>query len=67
MDIRHRLAKNLKALRLERGLSQEQLADEIGIHRTYASDLERGTRNPSILVLERIAIALEVTPGELLV
>lgn len=66
MDIRLRLAKNLKRLRLERDWSQEHLAEECGIHRTYASDLERGARNPSIEVIDRIAIALSVTVGGLL-
>lgn len=66
MDVRLRLAKNLKELRLERDWSQEYLADECGIHRTYASDLERGARNPSIVVIDRIALALGVTVGRLL-
>lgn len=66
MDIRHRLAANLRALRNERGLSQEALAFEVGLHRTYVSDIERGARNPTILVVERLASALKVTPGRLL-
>jgi transcriptional regulator with XRE-family HTH domain len=66
VDIRHRLAANLRALRSERGLSQEALAFEVGLHRTYVSDIERGARNPTILVVERLASALKVTPGRLL-
>lgn len=66
MDVRARLAKNLKEIRLERGLSQEQFAAVIDIHRTYASDLERGTRNPSIMVLDKIAYTLGVSVGRLL-
>lgn len=66
MDIRQRLAKNLREQRARRGLSQEQFAFEAGIHRTYISDLERGARNPTIVVVDRIAKALGVRPGELL-
>lgn len=66
MDIRLRLARNLKDLRTERDWSQEHLAEECGIHRTYASDLERGARNPSIAVIDRIASALDVPVGRLL-
>lgn len=66
MEIRLRLAKNLKELRNERDWSQEYLAEECGIHRTYASDLERGARNPSIVVIDRIAKALDVPVGRLL-
>ena len=66
MDIRLRLASNLRTLRAERGLSQEAFAFEVGLHRTYVSDLERGARNPTIEVVDRIAAALSVTPGRLL-
>ena len=61
-----RLAHNLRSLRAERGLSQEAFAFEVGLHRTYISDLERGARNPTILVVDRLAVALGVTPGRLL-
>lgn len=66
MDVRQRLANNLRALRTKRGLSQEAFAFEVGLHRTYISDLERGARNPTIVVVDRLATALEVTPGQLL-
>lgn len=65
-DVCQRLAENLRRLRTERGLSQEAFADHAGIHRTYVSDLERGARNPTIRVVERLAVALNVTPAELL-
>jgi transcriptional regulator with XRE-family HTH domain len=42
MDIHRRLARNLRKLREARGWSQERLADEAGLHRTYVSGLERG-------------------------
>jgi transcriptional regulator with XRE-family HTH domain len=51
----------------ELGLSQEQLADQAGLHRTYISDVERGMRNLSVLTLERIADALDIPVGALMV
>ena len=66
MEIRQRLARNLRELRLKRGWSQEAFAFEAGIHRTYVSDLERGARNPTIEVVDRLARTLGVPPGELL-
>ncbi|WP_089214156.1 helix-turn-helix domain-containing protein [Sphingopyxis indica] len=66
MDIRERLAKNLRLLRQEKGWSQEAFADEADLHRTYISDLERGARNPTITVVDKLANALGVTPGRLL-
>ena len=49
-----------------RGWSQENLAFESGIHRTYISGVERGIRNPTVEVLAKIAAALGVPPAELL-
>ena len=66
MDVRARLARNLRKLRLARGWSQEDFADRAGIHRTYVSDLERGARNPTISVVDKLAKGLEVSCGELL-
>jgi transcriptional regulator with XRE-family HTH domain len=66
VDIRERLAKNLQRLRQDKGLSQEAFAHEAGIHRTYISDLERGSRNPTITVVDKIATYLNVKPGQLL-
>jgi transcriptional regulator with XRE-family HTH domain len=66
MDIQRRLARNLVRLRGERGWSQEELADQAGLHRTYVSGIERRMRNPTILVIERLAKALKVKVGELL-
>ena len=65
MEVRQRLARNLRRLRLEKGWSQERFADEAGIHRTYVSDLERGTRNPTITVVEKLAKPFGATMGEL--
>jgi len=66
MDVRHRLAGNMKKLRKERGWSQEALADEAGLDRTYISGIERVVRNPTITVIERVAAALECRMGDLL-
>ncbi len=66
MDIQGRLARNLKRLRLKSNQSQEAFADIAGLHRTYVSDLERGARNPSITIIEKLAKALRVKPGDLL-
>lgn len=64
--IQQRLGNNVARLRKERGLSQEAFADHAGIHRTYISDIERGARNPTVVVVEKIAKALGVKPGALL-
>jgi transcriptional regulator with XRE-family HTH domain len=66
MDIRGRLARNLKRRREELGWSQEELADQAGLHRTYVSGIERKVRNPTIEILERLAKALKVSAGDLL-
>lgn len=66
MNIKQRLGFNLRKLRLEKGLSQEDFAFDAGLHRTYVSDIERGARNPTIEIVEKIANALDVQPGDLL-
>lgn len=54
-------AKNLKHLRVERGLSQELLAEMANLHRTYVGSVERGERNVSIDNMESFANALNVS------
>lgn len=66
MDICARLARNLRQRREAKGWSQEEFADRAGIHRTYVSDLERGKRNPTITVVERLAKPFGVTASDLL-
>ncbi|MCB2047669.1 MAG: helix-turn-helix transcriptional regulator [Novosphingobium sp.] len=66
MDVRQRLARNLRRLRTEKGWSQEDFADRADIHRTYVSDIERGARNPTITVVEKLAKPLGVTASDLL-
>lgn len=61
-----RLGRNVRRLRCEKGWSQEVFADEAGIHRTYVSDIERGARNPTIVVLEKLARSLGVSASNLL-
>lgn len=65
-DVRKRLARNVRMLREKADISQDVFADMVGVHRTYMSGIERAKRNPSIDVVERIAIALNVEPGRLL-
>jgi transcriptional regulator with XRE-family HTH domain len=66
MDVRQRLAVNMKRLRKERGWSQEALAGETGLDRTYISGIERVVKNPTITVIERVAAALSCKLGDLL-
>ncbi len=66
ITVRARLATNLKRLRQARGLSQEVLAEQAGIHRNYLGGIERCERNVGLDNLEKIAHALAVTPADLL-
>lgn len=59
-NARETLARNLRRLRAQRGISQEQLADLAGLHRTYIGSVERSERNISIDNIERLAAALSV-------
>jgi transcriptional regulator with XRE-family HTH domain len=66
MDIRVFFARNLRRVRLERGYSQERLALEANIDRAYLSGLERGVRNPTVLLLGKLARVLEVSVSDLI-
>ena len=66
MDIQQRLARHLRRLRQEHGWSQEVFAFEAKLHRTYISDLERGARNPTLTVVEKLARALKVNASVLI-
>jgi len=59
MDVRHRVGLNLQAVRRAKGLSQEELAHRSGVHQTYLSGVERGRRNPTVGLLDKIATALD--------
>ena len=56
-----RYGQAVRKVRLEQGISQEELADRCGLHRTYSSDVELGKRNISLENIERIAISLNRT------
>jgi transcriptional regulator with XRE-family HTH domain len=58
MKARALVARNIRRLRVDRGLSQEVLAVDAEIDRTYVSRLERGLENPTVAVLEKLAGAL---------
>lgn len=66
MRLAHRFGQNVRRIRLERGLSQEALADELPLAVTYVGQLERGHRNPTLAIVEKFAQALGVDPLELL-
>ena len=66
MDLVVLLGRRVRTLRLSRGMSQEQLALDAGMKRSYLSELERGLRNPSVRALGRLADALDVRPELLL-
>ena len=63
MDIRKLFGVNVREVRQARGLSQEELADEAGIHRTYVSQIERGVINASMTTIDKLAISLGVKPS----
>ena len=66
MEIREVFARNSRTLRQAKGLSQEELAHEAGIDRTYISSLERSVYGASIDVVDRLANVLGVEAGDLL-
>lgn len=66
MDIHAILSANVRKFRRRKGWSQEQLAEESGLHRTYVSGVERGARNPTIKVIAVLAKALGIKTADLL-
>ncbi len=58
--------RSVRRYRQSLGLSQEALADKANIHRTYIGGIERGERNPTLTMIQRIASALGVSPDKLL-
>jgi transcriptional regulator with XRE-family HTH domain len=64
--LRQVLAKNIRSLRQERGITQEELAHRARIHRTYMSSIERAQRNVAIDNIEKIAGGLGVKAKDLL-
>lgn len=66
MTARSTFAKRLREIRLEKGISQEKLAELSNLHRTYVSSVERCERNITVDNMERLATALDVDLRELL-
>ena len=65
-DVLIQLGKRIRALREERNISQEELADRADIHRNYISQIEGGKRNVSFYNVVKIARALKVSPSRLI-
>lgn len=66
MDMRVLVGENVRRTRKLRGLTQEQFAEKSGFSQQYLSSLENGKRNPSVITLYEISVALEVQPSDLL-
>lgn len=66
MEVRKRIGANVRRLREAKGLSQEKFGFESGIDRTYVSGIERGRRNPTATIIEKLAAALGVPAHVLL-
>ena len=65
MDIKKKIGEKIKLLRIEKGWSQEKLALNADLDRTYIPSIEKGERNVSITVVQKIADAFEVEISEL--
>ncbi|MCW4463105.1 helix-turn-helix domain-containing protein [Sphingomonas sp. BT-65] len=62
---RELVGSNLRRLRIERDISQERLAFDSGVDRSYLGGMERGEENPTVDILDRVAATLSVPVGEL--
>ena len=65
-DVKIKFGKRLREIRGQKGVSQEALAADAGLHRTYVSSVERGERNITLVNIYRLAKALGVKPAELI-
>ncbi|MCX7222675.1 MAG: helix-turn-helix transcriptional regulator [Burkholderiales bacterium] len=65
-EVKGRLSKNIKSLRKMKNLAQEKLALEAGVDRTVVSKIERMVANPSLEIIVRLAITLNVPPSQLI-
>lgn len=65
-SVKQRIGKRIRELRIERGLTQQQLAERAGIDRSFLSDLERGVKEGSATTLHSIALAFSMNLSELL-
>lgn len=66
MDMRQLVGRNVRVYRERLGISQEELAFRAELHRTYVSGVERGVRNPTVVIIGRLAKALGVEPPAML-
>jgi CheY-like chemotaxis protein/DNA-binding XRE family transcriptional regulator len=66
IDVKKQFGTSVRAWRTRLGISQEELGERAGLHRTYISDVERGARNVSLESIEKLARALQVTVSKLL-
>jgi transcriptional regulator with XRE-family HTH domain len=67
MDMRKLVGRNTERIRRARGLTQEQLAERSGFSQQYISGLENGLRNPTIVTLYELAVAMNAQPVDLIV
>lgn len=65
MSIQHLLGANIRRVREAMGWSQDKLSEISGLHRTYISGIERGVRNPTISIVQQVALALGVSIADL--
>lgn len=65
MTINKKFGKRVRQVRKDLGLSQEELGFKSGLHRTYISDIERGSKNPTIVTVDTLAKALGISISEL--
>jgi transcriptional regulator with XRE-family HTH domain len=65
MKLRQIVARNLRILRKQKGLSQEELAFQAGINRNYVGQIEREEKSPTVDMIEKLAATLDVDPSTL--
>lgn len=66
MDICNKFGNRVRQLRIAQGLSQEVLAQKAKLHRTYIGGIERGERNVSLVNIEKISVALNITVEDIM-
>jgi len=66
MGLAQTFGRNVRRKRQDRKITLEALADQVGLSYSYLGEIERGRRNPTLAVVERLAEALKVDPGDLL-
>lgn len=65
-DSSKKLGENLKKIRTEKNITQTELAEKLGVDKSFVSNLENGKTNPTLSTITNLAQALEVSPNELL-